>query len=237
MDIMFVLVGIAVFCALVGVWGAIRKEREERSQETAQDGRYRVEAVRPLRLALLMACAATLVGVARAQEVIHATAGTIFDANGATDNFSLRSPDGSLISFHAVAISAKPITFEKSLRAQTVAATGQHMKGASVLVFYYGYGGVQTAVAIKDLGQADIARVSGVLEKFDRRNHAMTVAGPGSGSTLLTLTPQTIVDTPDGVIEGNKFHPDKAQQINAMFSRNSGQNNAVLIDATGFNAR
>jgi hypothetical protein len=251
MDIMFVLVGIVVFCGLAGVVGAMHKERESdplaescerrtspwRSDKDRTEPHSPLRGVRPLRLALLLACAATLAGAANGQEVIHAAYGTIVDANATTNDFSVRAWDGPIVDFHAASKSAKPVTFEKNLRAQTVAATGEHLKGTKVLVFYYGYGNVRTAVAIKDVGQEDVGKVNGAVEKYDRHNHELTIAGQGSSPTLLALTAQTVVDTPDGVVEGNKFHADKGEQINAVFAKDAGTNSAVLIDATGYNGR
>jgi hypothetical protein len=236
MDIMFVLVGIAVFCALVGVYVAVSNQSGEHPQDRVENLKHQAIVGRVVRLALLVACAATLGGRGNAQEVIHATSGTIVDANASTNYFSLKSWDGSIIAFHAVAIATKPVTFDKAVRAETIAATGQHSKGARVLVFYYGYDTVRNAVAIKDLGQGDIGGTTSTIEEFDRRHHEMTVASPGAGPTHITITEHTVVDTPDGVIEGNKYHPNKGERVGVVFSTAAGLSSAVFIEATGSNA-
>jgi hypothetical protein len=255
MDMIFVLVGFTVFCALAGVYVAVCHQSGERPQD-GQLGRgqgdgpssrlgadHRVEnlkhqpiAGRVVRLALLIACAAMLGRWGNAQEVIHATSGTIVDANASSNSFSLKSWDGSIITFHAVGIAAKPVTFDKDVRAQTVAATGQHPKGARVLVFYYGYDAERTAVAIKDLGQGDIRATTGTVEEFDRRHHELTVASPGAAPTHITLTGHAVVDTPDGVIEGNKYHPNKGERLGVVFSTAAGVSSAVFVEATGSGA-
>jgi VCBS repeat-containing protein len=255
MDIMFVLVSITAFCALVGVDVAVRNQNGERAQDPElrrrrTDGTssrvppdHRVESLkhqaiggRVAQLALLVACAATLGGRGNAQEVIHAISGTIVEANASTNYFSLESGDGSIIDFHAVEIATKPVTFDKDVRAQTIAATGQHLKGDHVLVFYYGYDAKRNAVAIKDLGQGDIGATTSTVEEFDRRHHEITVVTSGAGPTHITLTEHTVVDTPDGVIEGNKYHPNKGERVGVVFSTAAGVRSAVFIEATDSNA-
>jgi hypothetical protein len=252
MDMIFVLVGFAVFCALAGVYVAVCHQRGEHPQDrdlgpgqcdgplTRLGAGNRVEnlkrqpiAGRVVRLALLIACAAMLERWGNAQEVIHATSGTIVNANASSNSFSLKAWDGSIIAFHAAGIAAKPVTFDKGVMAQTVAATGQQAKGARVLVFYYGYDALPTAVAIKDLGQGDIRATTGTVEEFDRRHRELTVASPGAAPTHIMLTGHAVVNTPGGVIDINKYHPHKGERLDVVFSTAAGVSSAVFIEATG----
>jgi hypothetical protein len=64
----------------------------------------------------------------------------------------------------------------------------------------------------------------------------MTVDGNSSASVDFLLSGDTIIDTPNGVVEGLKYHPNKGERVGAVIRSSEGAQIAVFISATGPNA-
>ena len=225
MNMILVLLGLCMSAAMVSVWVGWKN----RSSNTRGRSRYRTLACTTLACVLLPCLART----AQAQEVIHALAGTVSVLNPATHTFSLTTEDGSLALFTTTAVKNIPITFSKEVEAQTVAPNAFHTLGAHVLVLYYGVDTVKTAVAIRNLGTAPLVRVAGNVSGFDKHRHAMTVRGDTSAPIDLLVSADTLIDTPNGVVEGLKYHPNKGEHVGAVLQSSPAGQTTVFISATG----
>jgi hypothetical protein len=229
MNLMFVLIGMCPFAAMLSVWGGLKDGLGVGLRKPCGRG-ITLHSILPF---LLVTC---LAASAEAQEVVHAVTGVLTAVNPADSTFSIKAADGSIASFKASDIKSKPVTFSKDVAAETVSAKDFHTLGAQVLVFYYGYDTVRTAVAIRSLGMNPLGRVNGKVKNFDKHRHAMTVDGSTSAPMDLVLSGETIVDTPDGVVEGLKYHPNKGELVGAVTKSSQGAQTALFISATGPNA-
>jgi hypothetical protein len=229
MNMLFVILEMYLFAAIVSAWLGIWKNPGERLRKLAGRG----ISAHAILACLLVPCIASTAG---AQEVVHALTGTLTAANPNGDTFSIKTADGSIASFKASDTKGTAVTFSKDVAAETVPPNAFHTLGAHVLVFYYGYDTMRTAVAIKSLGTDPLTRVTGTVRNFDKHRHAMTVDGSPAAPVDIILSGDTIVDTPDGVVEGLKYHPNKGELVRAVTKPSEGAQTALFISATGPNA-
>ncbi len=71
--------------------------------------------------------------------------------------------------------------------------------------------------------------MSGVVSQFERKQHLLTVTGSASQEKQISLPEQTVVDTPDGVIDGLQFRPSKDDHLEVVWSQADGQPTALFI--------
>ena len=146
------------------------------------------------------------------QEIVHARAGQLIAADPVAKTLTLKTADGSTVVFHDVANPEPAMTFDRDVRSKTVAASTFHTIGAYVVVFYFGFD-APTAVAVQDLGTSAPNKTTGSVEGFDRHKHVLTLKSGSGQPQELAVSDNTIVETDEGVVNPDHFHPGKGDQL------------------------
>ena len=149
---------------------------------------------------------------ANGQEIVHARAGQLVEVNSTAKTLTLKVANGSTMVFRDVAEPEPAMAFDKDVRSKTVAASSFKTVGAYVVVFYFGFD-TPTAVAVEDLGTNAPNRTSGSVADFDRRKHLLRIKSGTGQPQDLTVSDSTIVDTADGLVPPDHFHPSKGDEL------------------------
>ena len=248
MNMMMVLMGMCLFCGIVAIYVGSKNAREVRrrprgrsvalagagqahARGAAAGGKGPVQ--RTVMVAVgLSACLLFACQRSEAQEVVHAVSGDVVAVSAAARTITLKTDDGSLHLFKDGSGSQTAVSLDKTMQAQTVPVAGFSQVGAHVVVLYYGFGDLQTAVAIKDLGASAPSKMAGSVAEFDHHQHVLTLKGDSSQAQKVALAEQTVVDTPDGVVDGLKFHPSKGQHLGVITKAGSGSAVALFVSAS-----
>jgi len=232
MDIMFALASMCLLCGGIGFYAALRNRADERRvvEEGAVPAHVRREgdsSGRALALALSAIVTASWIALPmHAQEVVHARTGQVVAVNAAAHTLALKVADGSTVVFHDMASPGPALSFAKELRDKTVPAAAFDKVGSQAVVFYFGYGDL-TAVAVKELGADPVVKSTGSVAGFDRHQHLLTLRTESAGPEKLMLTPDTVVDTSDGVVRLADYRPSKGEQLRC-FTRPKSED-ALLV--------
>jgi hypothetical protein len=188
-----------------------------------------------LKILMLVGCLALASRAATAQEIVHALSGTVSSIDAGAKTIEIATDDGSDGTFHFMADPHTPLKFDKGMRSEATAAGDFKTQGAHVVVYYYGAGGGRTVVAIKDLGTGPFTATSGIVVKFDKKEHSLTVKDQSGATTSFNVTASTIAETDEGATAGLKFDPRKGEKVIVAAAQASGSPTAVFINgALGF---
>jgi len=178
---------------------------------------------------VLVGCFSFACGLAVAQEVVHALSGTVNNVNLAAKTITVLTDDGSGGTFKAMTDSKTPVEFDKTLRADAIAADAFKKKETRVIVYYFGYSDVRTAVALRDLGPGPFKKVSGEVVKFEGRDHSISIKDQSGAIASFKITQSTVADTGMGAVEGFKFEAGKGDQVRVISTDVNGTATALFI--------
>lgn len=167
-----------------------------------------------------------LTGLA-AQEVVHATAGTVVKVDLATSALTIQKPDHSTEMFQLTQSLSKPISFDKSLREESEAANKLSKDQTQIIVYYFGES-PETVVSVKDLGK-DAVDISGTIQHVDKGQHAITIQADNGNSTTCYMAKNASVETSLGVVEGGRYSPKKGEKIIMVCTQEAGRETAQFI--------
>lgn len=168
---------------------------------------------------------------ATAQEVVHAVTGTVTDINSTAKTIQVKTDDGSEGLFKILTNGKVSIDFETRLRAGATSADVFTKTKTHVLVFYFGDGAVRTAVALEDLGMGPFVKVLGTVVKLDRHEHLLTIKNASGLAMAFQIDDKTVAETAVGVVEGEKFDPQKGDQVRVVATTANGVKTALFIRA------
>jgi hypothetical protein len=171
----------------------------------------------------LATCAAT------AQEVVHALCGTIRSINSNAKTITVGTDDGTTRFFKESTNSNASIDFDKRIRAEATAADAFTKSGVRVIVYYFGEGDVQTAVALQELGAGPFEERSGTVVKFDRHERALTLKNNSGVEETFHLNPTTVAETRYGAAEGLELDSKDGDQVKVTASSVNGSETALFI--------
>jgi hypothetical protein len=166
---------------------------------------------------------------ANAQEVVHAVAGTVNSINPTEETITILTDDGSEGLFKALVKSNASIDFDRNIRADSIPASAFTKKGARVIVYYIGEGDVRTAVALQDLGGGPFQKISGSVDKFSRHQHLLTIKDATGTSESFRIDPKTVAETAVGVVDGERFGPEKGDKVRVTAILANGSEEALFI--------
>ena len=174
-------------------------------------------------LAVVFSVAVLPVG-AHAQMVVHALSGTVKAVNA--QSLELTTNADTTSEFKIAPDPAPALEFDNGLRATATVAGKFNHPGDFAVVYYYGFGSDQTAVAMQDLGSGPFQKVEGTVTGFDKHARAVTVKDSSGQSHTFNLSDHLIVDEEQTVAEGRRYAPHKGETIVVAYS---AQNQAVFI--------
>jgi hypothetical protein len=169
--------------------------------------------------------------VANAQEVVHALAGVVNSINTTQKTIDVKTDDGSEGLFKDMTRSNVSLDFEKNIRASSTPAEDFNKNGDNVIVYYFGDTDERTAVALKDLGHGPLKKINGVVTRFNRRQHLMTIKDTSGASESFQIGPQTVAESAVGVVEGEKFDAEKGDPVRVTAALANGNEEALFIRA------
>jgi hypothetical protein len=187
-----------------------------------------------MRRTVLCACAFTgCLGLAAAslpaQEVVHALTGTVSAINSITKTMTVFQDNGSQGLFADASNPKMRFVFDKKIEAAATPANAFNTKGAYAIVFYVGEADSRTVVAVKSLGAGPFTSAVGTVEKFDGRDHSITIEDASGAAHTFKIDDQTIAEGAFGAEEGLKFHADKGDQVRVVSSKVDGTPTALFL--------
>jgi outer membrane lipoprotein-sorting protein len=185
-----------------------------------------------MKACLVMCCLSVAPLQAIAQEIVHALAGTVTAIDAAAKTITVKTDDGSENLFKDDTDSKVKIDFDKDLRAQTTAADAFAKTGARVIVYYYGFDTVRTAVALENLGSGPFVKTSGTVLKLDRHKHLLTIETSAGSKQVFEIGPKTVAETSFGAVEGEKVDVSKGENVRVTASPDGAGQTALFINAS-----
>jgi len=184
---------------------------------------------RCFRVGLLVGCVVLANLVATAQEVVHALCGTIRSVNASDKTITISANDGTPKFFTELTKSNVALDFDKRIRADAIPADAFTKSGVRVIVYYFGNGNLQTAVALQDLGAGPFEESSGTVVKFDRHEHVLILKNDSEGERSFDLTDKTVAETPYGAEEGLELNAKDGDHLQVTASSVNGKEAALFI--------
>ena len=180
----------------------------------------------------LIGCWLLVTFPAQAQEVVHALYGTVRSTNSTDMTITIVTDNGASALFKEMTKPGVPLDFDKRIRAEASVPDVSTQNGDHVIVYYFGSGDVQTAVALKDLGTGPFKETGGTVIKFDRRERLLTLKNNLGIEESFHLDPKTVAETPYGAMEGLELDAKDGDQVQVISSSANGNEMAWFILAT-----
>ncbi|MGA2850527.1 MAG: hypothetical protein ABSE46_16135 [Terracidiphilus sp.] len=184
-----------------------------------------------LKTLVLIGCVSLASVFASAQEVVHALSGTVSNVNLSAKTITVNTDDGSEGTFKAMTDPKTRVEFDKTLRADATDAEAFKTKGTRVIVYYFGYSEVRTAVALRDLGPGPFTKSSGTIIKVEKGERTFTIKDPTGTVDSFKMTRSTVADTGSGAVDGLKFEPEKGDQVQVISTGVNGNATALFVNA------
>jgi hypothetical protein len=165
-----------------------------------------------------------------AQQIVHALTGKVTAVYPASKTIQIDTDDGSQGSFDILTQNV-PMSFEKNVKAMTVPASSFNKPAINVVVFYFGQEGARTIVAVEDLGAAPLVNDTGTVVKMDKHARLLTIKTDAGQEQTYHIDAKTLADSTYGVMEGQKFSPDKGVKVKVTATTQNGESTALFIRA------
>ena len=140
---------------------------------------------------------------------------------------TLTSNDGTRTVVKEEAQNHPRYDFDKALQTEADDSFTFDKQVDRVILYYFGEGWQRRAVAIKDLGPDPLKLTSGQVAHWDRHHHVISVKAADGTKQTFQLDNKTAVDTPMGVVNGDKFDPQTGDQILIKYLNKDGNNDAI----------
>lgn len=163
-----------------------------------------------------------------AQEVIHALTGVVTKVDSAAHTITLTSSDGTQTVMQDETKHSR-YDFDKTLQSSATDTSKFDKQGGRAIVYYFGEGLERRAVAVKDLGSTTLKASTGVVTHWDRHHRIVTIKVADGTTQTFQLDNNTAVDTPMGVVNGDKFGPQNGDQVSIRYLNKDGNNEAVFL--------
>jgi hypothetical protein len=181
-----------------------------------------------LHVGLWMGALSCTAAAAGAQQIVHALTGKVTAVYPASKTIMIDTDDGSQGVFDVISQNVS-MSFEKNVKAMTIPAASFTKADCQVVVFFFGLEGVRTVVAVEDLGSAPLANDTGTVVKLDKHAHVLTIKSDAGEEQNYHIDAKTLADTTYGVMEGQKFSPDKGVKVRVTSSGPAGSSTALFI--------
>lgn len=162
-----------------------------------------------------------------AQEIVHATTGTITDGSQVKDSLTIETLDQSAEVFQVKQALTTPISFDKVLREKSETVDKLSKGRTHVIVYYFGYS-PKTVVAVRDLG-AKVQNVTGTVTHVDKGQHTITIHADSGADSICYVDGDTAVETANGVMGGTKYSVKRGDKVSAVCPDETGKEAAQFI--------
>ena len=182
-----------------------------------------------LKTCILAACFLFVSIAASAQEVVHALTGTVTSIDASAKTITIYTDNRSEGFFKDMTNSNTPIEFDKDIRANATAVDSFKMKGTYVIVFYFGGGGVRTAVTLRNLGAGPFSKDTGTVVKIEGKN-SISITDESGAIKSFKLNSNTVAETEYGAVIGTRYQPHKGDKVRVTATAENGSATALLIN-------
>lgn len=174
-------------------------------------------------------CFSVATSVALAQYKVHAMSGTVTAIHPKIQMTTLAPDDGTSGSFEWLSKTGGTVDFEKSISSKATPVEKFTTKDAHVIAYYFGSGNVRTLVALQDLGPAPVDSALGIVLRFNRKGHQLTIMNMSGAEETFQLDAKTVGDTDTGVMTNFKYDYTKNEQIRVLSTKSGTVETALLI--------
>ncbi len=181
-----------------------------------------------LHVGLFMGALSLTAAVASAQQIVHALTGKVTAVYPASKTIMIETDDGSQGIFDVLSQNVS-MSFEKNVKAMTIPAALFTKADCQVVVFFFGQDTARTVVAVEDLGSGPLANDTGTVVKVDKHAHLLTIKCEKGEEQTFHIDAKTLADASYGVMEGQKFSPDKGAKVRVTSSGPAGSATALFI--------
>jgi hypothetical protein len=166
--------------------------------------------------------------VSPAQEVIHALTGVATKVDSNAHSITLTASDGTQTVIQDEDKDHPRYDFDKTLQSSATESAAFDKQGDRVILYYFGDGWERRAIAVKDLGESPLKLTTGTVKHWDRHHHMITIKAADGTTQTFQLDNKTAVDTPMGVVNGDRFDPQNGDEIQIKYLNKDGNNEAVF---------
>ena len=170
---------------------------------------------------------------ASAQWAVHAIAGKMRVVNVSSKTLILETNDGTDGIFQIPKNDKIKLSFDKDVRAATIAPEKAASDAGQVIVFFFDDGDTRTAVGVESIGTGTFEKTVGTVLGFNRHDRILTVQTDTGAHQTFAITDKTIVDTPDGVVTGRKFSAEPGDHMRLLAESKDGHEQILLIRFDG----
>jgi hypothetical protein len=181
-------------------------------------------------IAVAIACCG---GAANAQAVVHAIGGTLTAVSPDAKTVTMTTDDGSSASFNLSPTMDTKLNFDDKVRAETTTPQKLKADGSHVILYFIWNNDARTAVAVQSLGAGPFEKVTGTVLKFDKHDHDLMLRTADGKTETVLVGDKTVVDTEDGIGEGQQFHAGKGDHVRLLASSKNGSEEALFIRTEG----
>lgn len=166
---------------------------------------------------------------ANAQEVVHALCGTVRSIDSTTKAITVGTDSGAPALFKELTKPDVRLDFDKRIRAEATAPDTFTKNGDHVIIFYFGSGDAQTAVALRDLGAGPFEEIGGTVVKFDKRERVLTLRNNSGTEESFHLELKTVAETPYGATQGLELDAKSGDEVQVTGASVNGGKTALFI--------
>lgn len=183
---------------------------------------------------LFALCFSLATSSACAQEMVHATSGTVTTVHPKIQMTEINTDDGSSGHFEWLIKHNVPLDFSKTVSADATPADKFSAIGNHVIVYFIGFGDVRTVVALHDLGLGPFINSTGTVVKWDKHGHLLVIKNSTGGEESYQVDEKTVDDTSTGAMSSLKFDLNKKDQVRVIATQSNGVQTALLITPANF---
>ena len=167
---------------------------------------------------------------AAAQEMVHALAGTVSSIDATAKTITVKTDDGSEGLFNDMTDSTTPIEFHPNIRRDATAASEFKSSGVRVIVYYFGYGSIRTAVALRSLGTGPFTLASGTVVNFSNGGRTLSIKDNSGVIKTFNISSDLVVETTTGAGVKTKFQPVTGDPVRVTATMVNGSATALFIN-------
>ena len=163
------------------------------------------------------------------QMVVRAVSGTVKAINPVSHTIDVETEGSQNGRFQTASRGSVALSFDDDLRGDAVDADTFHNVDSFVVIYYYGFGGDRTAVAIKDLGKGPFVKFNGTVVGFDKHDETLSVKTLKAGTLQFRVSDKAVVDTGTSLQSSRKYSPRKGYAVRVTATERNGDQAAIFI--------
>jgi Cu/Ag efflux protein CusF len=187
------------------------------------------------KISLLAGFALFFSWAAAAQEVIHALSGTVTAMDAVTKTITIATDDGSEGLFNDLPDPKMSLEFDSNLRRNSTIISKFNKTGERVILYYFGYSGVRTVVALQSLGVGPFTLTTGTVVDFNSESRTIAIKDASGQVKSFLISSDLVAETSVGATARAKYQPDKGNRVQIVSEMMNGAESALFINTLATN--